>query len=161
MEKVLRETLEGGRFQNVTPERSRAMSAVRGKGNRTTEVRFRMALVRAGVTGWCLHPRSITGTPDFYFTHEHAAVFVDGCFWHGCPVCGHLPTANARYWSTKIARTRERDEATTTRLQAAGIIVVRFWEHEVAEAADRCVASVQAAMAARRDTAAVATDKAR
>ena len=85
MEKILRRELPGGQFRDVTPARSRAMAAVRGKGNISTEQRLRLALVRAGVSGWTLHTKSIVGCPDFYFAKQRLAIFTDGCFWHGCP----------------------------------------------------------------------------
>lgn len=58
------------------------------------------------------------------------AVFIDGCFWHGCPEHGNLPRANAVFWQTKLQRNRERDVETDGRLRAAGWTVLRAWEHE-------------------------------
>jgi len=81
METVLRKKLRGGKFVNVSPERSRMMGKIRSKGNRSTEQSFRFALVRAGLSGWVLHPKWVIGTPDFYFSKKKVAVFVDGCFW--------------------------------------------------------------------------------
>ncbi len=68
--------------------------------------------------------------PDVAFTRARLAVFVDGCFWHGCPEHAAVPTKNARYWSSKIARNIERDREQTRALEAAGWKVVRVWEHE-------------------------------
>jgi DNA mismatch endonuclease Vsr len=85
VERKLRAALPDGAFVNVSPARSRQMGAVRGKGNRTTEVRVRAILVGAGVRGWVMHPRDVLGRPDFYFPAERVALFIDGCFWHGCP----------------------------------------------------------------------------
>jgi DNA mismatch endonuclease (patch repair protein) len=67
---------------------------------------------------------------DIAFPRVHLAVFVDGCFWHSCPLHGSMPKANAEYWSPKLARNVERDRETTTRLGLAGWVVARFWEHE-------------------------------
>ncbi len=58
------------------------------------------------------------------------AIFIDGCFWHGCPTHGNLPAANATYWQAKLARNRERDIDTDRRLTEAGWEVIRAWEHE-------------------------------
>jgi DNA mismatch endonuclease (patch repair protein) len=62
-------------------------------------------------------------------------VFVDGCFWHGCPVHGRTPSTNSGYWGPKIGRNVERDAQQTSRLEAAGWTVVRIWEHEDPETA--------------------------
>jgi DNA mismatch endonuclease (patch repair protein) len=64
------------------------------------------------------------------FPKARVAVFVDGCFWHGCPDHGVEPRVNSEYWSSKIARNVARDEETTAALRAAGWSVVRVWEHE-------------------------------
>lgn len=69
-------------------------------------------------------------TADLVFTRVKVAVFVDGCFWHGCPTHHTRPRANAEYWSAKVERNRDRDLETTAVLQAAGWTVLRFWEHE-------------------------------
>lgn len=68
--------------------------------------------------------------PDVAFMKARVAVFLDGCFWHGCPEHGVKPTKNAAYWSAKLARNQERDAANTAVLEAAGWRVVRVWEHE-------------------------------
>lgn len=67
---------------------------------------------------------------DLVFPRKRLAVFVDGCFWHGCPVHGHIPKTNARYWREKIQRTISRDNRNNRGLEAAGWVVVRVWEHE-------------------------------
>ncbi len=69
---------------------------------------------------------------DIVFTRAKVAVFIDGCFWHGCPEHGTTPKANAAFWAEKIARNRARDEDTNERLKAGGWVVMRFWEHEEA-----------------------------
>ena len=132
METALRRHLPSGQFVNVSPARSKAMGAVRGRGNRTTEVRLRSALVRAGVRGWKVRPRGVPGNPDFTFPRKKVAVFVDGCFWHGCTVCGHFPKSNSSFWKAKILRNRQRDRQTNKRLTKEGYRVLRFWEHQLA-----------------------------
>lgn len=67
---------------------------------------------------------------DIAFTKARLAVFVDGCFWHGCPEHGTLPRANAEWWIWKITRNRERDLDTDRLLREAGWSIVRVWEHE-------------------------------
>ncbi len=122
------------------------MAAVKGKGNKTTERSLRLALVRAGIRGWTMHPPDISGKPDFYFAVNRLAVFVDGCFWHGCGKCGHIPKTNSQFWRAKIERNRQRDIATSRRLKAIGIRVQRVWEHDLQHSLARCVRNVVNAM---------------
>jgi DNA mismatch endonuclease (patch repair protein) len=68
--------------------------------------------------------------PDFVFARQRWAVFVDGCFWHGCPEHVTWPKANAEWWRAKILANRVRDGDTDARLRASGWTVVRVWEHE-------------------------------
>jgi DNA mismatch endonuclease (patch repair protein) len=141
MERALRTHLPGGKFE-TTPQRSRAMQAVRGTDNRTTERRLRYGLVRAGIRGWKVRPLGLPGKPDFFFRARRLAVFVDGCFWHGCPRCGHLPRSNSAFWRAKIERNRERDERTYAVLKEQGIKVVRFWEHELQDQLGKCIEKI-------------------
>lgn len=67
---------------------------------------------------------------DIVFTRRRVAVFVDGCFWHGCPMHGVTPKSNVDYWGPKLQRNQERDRTTNTRLREMGWLVLRFWEHE-------------------------------
>lgn len=81
---------------------------------------------------------------DLVFTRAKIAVFIDGCFWHGCPKHGTAVKTNATYWSPKIARNKARDAATDEQLAAAGWAVVRVWEHDdPADVADRITAFVR------------------
>ncbi len=83
-------------------------------------------------------------TADVVFTRWRVAVFVDGCFWHACPVHSRMPTVNEHYWSPKLARNVARDAETTSALTAAGWTVLRFWEHEnIADIADAVEAAVR------------------
>ncbi len=131
MERKLRKTLEDGKFKNVPVERSRTMAAIRGKNNRTTELRLRMALVRAGISGWEANVSELPGKPDFFFRNKKIAVFVDGCFWHGCPKCGHYPKTRKKFWKTKILRNKERDKQNRRLLRKEGIKVISIWEHSL------------------------------
>ncbi len=131
MERKLRKTLKGGKFKNVPAVRSKTMSAIRGKNNRTTELCFRMALVRAGINGWETNVEDLVGKPDFFFRKKHIAVFVDGCFWHGCPKCGHYPKTRGKFWKTKILLNKERDKKNRRKLRRESIKVVNIWEHSL------------------------------
>ena len=85
-------------------------------------------------------------TIDVAFTKVRVAVFVDGCFWHGCPEHGTKPRSNSEWWRTKLAANRSRDDDTDRLLAELGWTVVRIWEHEPVEiAADRVAAVVRQA----------------
>ena len=131
MEKALRKTLKNGAFENVSASRSKTMKAIKGKGNKTTEIKFRLALVRAGKKGWKMNQPDIIGKPDFYFPDKKLVIFIDGCFWHGCPKCGHIPKTNTEYWREKITRNKKRDKSTTRKLRYRNYKVIRIWEHEL------------------------------
>lgn len=131
MERSLKKHLKGGCFQKVSPVRSCTMSRIRGKNNKSTEIKFRMALVRNEIVGWTANELSLIGKPDFYFKKVKLAVFIDGCFWHGCPICGHIPRTNTSFWKEKIRRNKVRDKRTIKALLKQGIQVVRLWEHQI------------------------------
>lgn len=137
MERKLQVLLKGKGFR-ATRVRSRMMSSVRGRDNASTERRLRLALVRGGIRGWVMHPK-LPGRPDFYFKAKRVAVFVDGCFWHGCEQCGHVPGKNRPFWTAKLARNRERDRVAGDQLGAAGIRFLRLWEHELKDDLAGCV----------------------
>ena len=71
-----------------------------------------------------------TVRPDVVFTRARLAVFIDGCFWHGCSQHGAMPKTNASYWGPKLQRNQERDRATDSLLLGNGWAVARFWEHD-------------------------------
>lgn len=138
MERILREKLNSGKFDEVSPIRSKMMRSIKGKGNKSTELRFCLGLTEAGISGWQTHEKLI-GNPDVIFPAYKIAIFLDGCFWHGCPVCGHIPKTNHPYWKTKIERNIERDKIKTAALNELGYSVVRFWEHELLRDLNACI----------------------
>lgn len=75
-------------------------------------------------------PEQRRRTIDIAFTRQRLAIYIDGCFWHGCPTHGTSPKANADWWVRKIDTNRARDADVTAQLEALGWIVMRFWEHE-------------------------------
>ena len=75
------------------------------------------------------------GRPDFVFPRQKVAVFVDGCFWHGCPRHYNVPANNAGFWRRKLEANRARDRLVTRMLRRAGWIVVRVWEHALSDEA--------------------------
>jgi DNA mismatch endonuclease (patch repair protein) len=80
--------------------------------------------------------------PDVAFPRQRVAVFIDGCFWHRCPIHGTDPKANSAYWRPKLDRNVARDDAVNRQLAAAGWVVVRAWEHEAPAEVARRVADV-------------------
>ncbi|GEK17368.1 very short patch repair endonuclease [Cellulomonas persica] len=92
-------------------------------------------------------------TADMVFPRARVAVFVDGCYWHGCPVHFKAPASHTEYWGPKIERNRARDAETTRVLRDAGWTVLRFWEHDdAATCAIAIRATVQDCTGARRAT---------
>lgn len=109
-------------------------------GNRRTgtepEVALRSALHAAGLRfrkDYRLDIGDLRVRPDIVFTRAKVAVFVDGCFWHCCPIHGTQPSRNSDYWAPKLARNVERDRAQDAALSAQGWTVIRIWEHELTE----------------------------
>lgn len=91
------------------------------------------ALLHAAGRRYRVNYRPVPGlrrSADIVFTRAHVAVFIDGCFWHGCPVHYQRPTLNQRYWDLKVVGNMVRDRDTVERLTAEGWTVLRFWEHE-------------------------------
>lgn len=117
--------------KSTSTKRSNVMKAIRLKGNLSTEVKLRLGLVRAGLRNWVMHPQYVPGKPDFYFVKERVAIFVDGCFWHGCPFCGHIPKTNSDFWITKISLNKIRDKKINLALKRLDVVVLRFWEHSM------------------------------
>jgi DNA mismatch endonuclease, patch repair protein len=107
-------------------QRSRVMAAIRSKGNKATELKLASILRAARITGWRRHP-PLPDRPDFIFRRQRLAVFVDGCFWHGCRWHCRMPQNNREYWRSKISRNAERDRSTNRLLRKAGWRVLRIW----------------------------------
>jgi len=101
--------------------------------NTQPEIRLRAALHQRGLRfrkHLSMPVGDVRVKPDIVFTRQRVAVFVDGCFWHGCLEHGTQPRSNSAYWSAKIAGNQERDRRVTSALEHAGWTVVRRWEHE-------------------------------
>ena len=125
---------------------SRRMSTLRRKDNEA-ELAVRRLLHAAGYRYRVHYP--VPGLPrrtiDIAFTRAKVAVFIDGCFWHGCPEHGSQPRSNAEWWATKLAANAARDAETSAALEHSGWLVVRAWEHakptEVLDAVARALRS--------------------
>jgi DNA mismatch endonuclease, patch repair protein len=112
-------------------KRSEVMARIRGLRNGSTELRLITIFRSHRVTGW-RRKALVFGKPDFIFPKLKLAVFVDGCFWHACPIHATKPKQNAEFWRAKIARNQARDRLVTRTLRAQGWRVMRIWEHELA-----------------------------
>lgn len=125
----------------------RSMLANRSRDTKP-ELRVRSAVHRRGLR-YRVSVRPIPGlarTADMVFRPAKVAVFIDGCFWHGCPEHYIQPRTNTDYWSAKIKRNKARDTDTDRRLREAGWAVLRYWEHEPAErVAEDIISAVNAA----------------
>ncbi|MDB6123163.1 MAG: mismatch repair protein Vsr [Pedosphaera sp.] len=108
------------------------MTTIRSSGNKDTEIKLISLFRSHGITGWRRH-QTVLGKPDFVFRREKLAIFVDGCFWHGCPQHGRKPSTNRSYWLPKLRRNQKRDAEVKRALSKAGWIVVRLWEHDLAD----------------------------
>ena len=108
--------------------RSQVMAAIRSTGNKATELRLAAILRAHDIAGWRRH-QPLPGRPDFLFRRERLAVFVDGCFWHGCRGHCRMPKTSLKYWYPKIARNKRRDQEVKALLRREGWRVYRIWEH--------------------------------
>ena len=119
-------------MDTFTPlERSRIMATVKSTHNRSTELRLLAALEQSPLRGWEHQPPAILGKPDFVFGRKKVAVFVDGCFWHGCPRCYRRPKSSRTYWDDKLKRNVRRDNRVRAQLRREGWSVLRVWEHSL------------------------------
>ncbi len=151
-------------------KRSDVMSRIRSRGNKDTELALAKVFRAEGITGWRRHLKLKAGAlrversnarssqhstqtlsqlivrPDFVFPNLRLAVFVDGCFWHGCPLHATEPKGNAAFWRRKFATNKARDRLVTRTLRRNGWRVLRIWEHELKKPA-LVIAKVRKALA--------------
>jgi DNA mismatch endonuclease, patch repair protein len=140
-------------------KRSEVMARIRSRGNEATEIALAKLFRRHKITGWRRHFKlrvtggkwqvtrkarapvsslvtrhlSLTVRPDFVFRQARLALFVDGCFWHGCPKHGTQPKGNRTFWKEKFTRNKSRDQLVNRALRRANWRVLRIWEHELAK----------------------------
>lgn len=121
------------------------MAAVRSRGNKQTELVLAKLLRDNRITGWRRHP-ALPGKPDFVFRRHRLAVFVDGCFWHGCPCHCRMPSSNQAYWAPKLAKNKARDKVVTAALRKRGWRVLRIWEHDLRNRPALCLQRTTSAL---------------
>lgn len=108
-------------------KRSEVMALIRGSGNESTELRMILLMRAHGIKGWRRH-QNVFGKPDFVFGKQRVALFVDGCFWHGCPRCYQAPKERAEFWRKKIQNNKKRDQRVNRQLRVEGWSVLRVLE---------------------------------
>ena len=129
--------------------RSELMSKVRGKGNKTTEIRLAKLFRKSGLKGWRSH-WPLPGKPDFVWPRLKVAVFVDGCFWHGHD-CGRnlRPKTNPERWSAKIHNNQRRDRRVVRELRVMGWSAIRIWECQLAKNPGQCLSRIKRVLTRR------------
>lgn len=132
-------------------DRSQQMSRIRGTHTSPERI-LRSGLWRAGFR-YRLHARTPAGRPDIVFPGRRVAVFIDGCFWHGCPRHYVSPRTNRGFWEAKLRTNVDRDRRQTLRLEDLGWRVFRFWECDVLESLEGTVAQIGKARHSRRTCA--------
>lgn len=108
-------------------QRSKNMAAVKSRGNQSTEEKLAILFRLNKVKGWRRQYRKLPGTPDFAFPTEKLAVFVDGCFWHGCRYSS-MPKTNKKFWMEKISSNKKRDQKVNRMLKSVGWKSIRLCE---------------------------------
>lgn len=125
-------------------QRTFNMSKIRGK-NTGPEVKLRKLLWSQGIRGYRIH-YNLPGKPDIVFTKKKIAIFVDGCFWHKCPICFQEPETRKEFWMKKIQSNVKRDKTVNAQLKTDGWKVLRFWEHDIREKPDLVIKKIKKQM---------------
>ncbi len=125
----------------LTPEQRKLnMSRIRAKDT-SPEKKLRQMLREKGIRGYRIH-YNLPGKPDMVFVRKKIAIFIDGCFWHKCPVCFREPETRKEFWMKKIQSNVMRDEKINTQLKEQGWHVIRIWEHEIRKEPEKVTASI-------------------
>lgn len=125
----------------LTPaQRKLNMSKIKGKDT-SPEMRIRKLLFSNGVRGYRIN-YNLPGKPDIAFPRKRVAIFIDGCFWHKCPIHFQEPDTRKEFWIKKIDRNVERDKEINRKLEETGWEVIRIWEHQVRKNPDLVVVEV-------------------
>lgn len=115
-------------MDRITREkRSRIMASIRSVDTKP-EINLRKALWARGLRFRIHYGKEKI---DIAFPHKKLAIFIDGCFWHGCPIHAHMPKSHEEYWLPKLKKNIERDKSKNERLRNEGWRIMRFWEHEL------------------------------
>ena len=127
---------------DVLTEEQRRLNMSRIRARDTgPELRLRKVLSRMGIRGYRLNYK-LTGKPDLVFVGKRLVVFIDGCFWHKCPMHFTQPETRTEFWMNKIDSNVRRDNMVNAKLKEAGWLVMRFWEHEIKEDPRKAAANI-------------------
>jgi DNA mismatch endonuclease (patch repair protein) len=121
-------------------QRAYNMSKIRGK-NTGPEIKLRKLLWSAGIRGYRIH-YDLLGKPDLVFIKRKLAIFMDGCFWHKCPICFQEPATRKEFWMKKIQSNIDRDKKVNAILKNEGWKVIRIWEHEMKKDPDYVIKKI-------------------
>jgi DNA mismatch endonuclease, patch repair protein len=119
------------------------------RGNRSRDtgpvLKVRRALWTDGIRGYRVNVKSLPGKPDIVFTRKQLAIFVHGCFWHGCPNCSNyrLPKTNSAFWAAKLEENTTRDRKAEQAILERGYKILVFWECQVVSSTTSCVERVK------------------
>lgn len=129
---------------NLSKEkRSRVMASIRGK-NTGPEKKVRAMMWVSGKR-FRVHDRKVFGTPDVSNRSRRIAIFVDGCFWHGCERCYKQPRTNSEFWKSKIERNQKRRDLVRKTLKKEGFRMLEIWEHEISKNPDTMIKKIERA----------------
>lgn len=129
-------------------KRSLIMSSIHSRGNKATELAVVSLLRRNGIHGWRRH-LPLLGCPDFAFVRHKVAIFVDGCFWHGCPTHFKMPKSNCTFWARRIRTNMRRDRRVARLLRAEGWSVIKVWQHDLRRSPQAFLSRLRRALCVR------------
>lgn len=121
-------------------QRAYNMSKIRGK-NTGPEIQFRKLIWSMGIRGYRIH-YNLLGKPDIVFIKKKIAIFIDGCFWHKCPICFQEPETRKEFWMGKIQSNIDRDKKVDEQLKNDGWTVIRIWEHVIKKEPEKAVKKI-------------------
>ena len=126
----------------LTPDQRKFnMSRIKGK-NTNPEIIIRKLLYSHGIKGYRIH-YDLPGKPDIVFVKKRLAIFIDGCFWHKCPIDFKEPESRKEFWMRKINANVVRDKKVNTALESLGWFVLRFWEHDVTKNPEEIIEEIR------------------
>jgi DNA mismatch endonuclease, patch repair protein len=124
----------------TSEQRKFNMSRILGK-NTGPEIKLRKLLWSQSIRGYRIHYK-LPGKPDIVFVKKKIAIFIDGCFWHKCPVCFQEPETRKEFWMKKIQSNIDRDKKVNDQLISEGWTIIRIWEHEIRKEPEKAVKKI-------------------
>jgi DNA mismatch endonuclease, patch repair protein len=122
---------------------SKTMSSIKAI-NSKPEMDLRRSLWKYGIKGYRLHWKKVPGRPDVAFPHKKVAIFVNGCFWHRCPICKpNLPKSHSEFWKIKFQKSIERDKQKNSQLKKLGWNCITLWECQIKQDINACVDKIK------------------